>query len=81
MSKVQIIEAKLSEGQSRLETGAIQIGDDWPGTFLRGDDSFRYKITLEAIYNIIPDDNLIEKSILLSLIRILDESNVKNINN
>lgn len=24
----------------RIETGALQIGDDWPGLFVRGDDAF-----------------------------------------
>ncbi|MDZ7361364.1 MAG: hypothetical protein ONB46_11645 [candidate division KSB1 bacterium] len=24
----------------RIETGAIQFNDDWPGLFIRGDDAF-----------------------------------------
>jgi hypothetical protein len=31
---------KLPEQKDRVETGAIQFGDDWPGLFVRGDDSF-----------------------------------------
>jgi hypothetical protein len=26
-------------GLSRVETGAVQFGDDWPGLFLRGDNA------------------------------------------
>ena len=31
----------------RIETGATQIGDDWPGVFIRGDDCFMYALALE----------------------------------
>lgn len=34
----------------RPETGPLQFGEDWPGTFIRGDASFHYQIQLnEAI--------------------------------
>lgn len=33
----------------RVETGAIQIGDDWPGLFVRGDDCFGYALHLEQV--------------------------------
>ncbi|OWK36082.1 hypothetical protein [Fimbriiglobus ruber] len=26
-------------GTTRLETGAVQFGDDWPGLFVRGDNA------------------------------------------
>ena len=26
-------------GLPRVETGAVQFGDDWPGLFIRGDDT------------------------------------------
>jgi len=32
----------------RVETGAIQFGGDWPGTFVRGDDSYHLRLMLEA---------------------------------
>ncbi len=34
MSNVRVIP---HEGK-RVETGAVQFGDDWPGLFIRGDD-------------------------------------------
>lgn len=35
MSEVRKIK---TENQERVETGAIQFDDDWPGLFIRGDD-------------------------------------------
>lgn len=31
---------------NRVETGAIQFGDDWPGVFIRGDNAFGYAMSL-----------------------------------
>lgn len=42
------IKSKISE---RIETGALQINDEWPGLFVRGDDCF---VLLEALERIIP---------------------------
>lgn len=33
---------KLGEVDQRVETGPTQFGDDWPGTFIRGDDSANF---------------------------------------
>jgi isoprenylcysteine carboxyl methyltransferase (ICMT) family protein YpbQ len=33
---------QLPEQQERVETGAVQFGNDWPGLFIRGDDAFYY---------------------------------------
>ena len=30
----------LPEGMTRMESGPIAFGDDWPGYFLRGDNAF-----------------------------------------
>lgn len=27
------------DGRGRVETGAVQFGDDWPGLFIRGDEA------------------------------------------
>lgn len=32
----------------RPETGPMRFGEDWPGTFIRGDESFHYRLQLEA---------------------------------
>jgi hypothetical protein len=35
--------------ETRPETGSIQFGDDWPGTFIRGDDSAFYSMALKEL--------------------------------
>lgn len=44
---LQKITAKLNE--SRVETGPLQINDDWPGLFIRGDNAFHYAAHLAVI--------------------------------
>lgn len=34
---------------SRLETGVVQPEGDWPGVFIRGDDSFAYSRSLRVV--------------------------------
>ncbi|QSR18424.1 hypothetical protein [Novosphingobium sp. KA1] len=33
----------------RIETGVVQIGDDWPGVFIRGDNAFAYAMALQSV--------------------------------
>lgn len=35
----------------RIETGAVQFGDDWPGVFIRGDDALHYAAIMRAMVN------------------------------
>lgn len=35
--------------KSRVETGPIQFGDDWPGVFIRGDNAAYYGLTLSHV--------------------------------
>jgi hypothetical protein len=37
-SRVQMLPAPA--GSPRVETGAVQFGDDWPGLFIRGDNAY-----------------------------------------
>lgn len=39
----------LPAAEPRVETGPVQFGDDWPGTFIRGDNSFAYASYLEIV--------------------------------
>jgi hypothetical protein len=41
---------KFPAVDSRVETGAIQFGDDWPGLFLRGDECIQLAIAIDAIW-------------------------------
>lgn len=36
----------LPQQSERVETGALQFGDDWPGTFIRGDNAGYYSMML-----------------------------------
>jgi hypothetical protein len=50
-------------GSPRVESGAVQFGDDWPGLFLRGDDAFELAQNLNALgkfLNDIPDQLKVE---------------------
>ena len=33
----------------RIETGAVQFGEDWPGLFIRGDNAFALAINVQAL--------------------------------
>lgn len=39
--------ADLFEG--RLETGVVQVDDDWPGVFIRGDNAFAYRGAIDRV--------------------------------
>ena len=65
MSKVRKIPHPNNGGpnptgnNSRVESGAVQFGEDWPGLFLRGDDAFGFVRNFESIENFlltIPDE-------------------------
>lgn len=47
--KIQTLPAP--EGISRVETGALQFGDDWPGVFIRGDNACMLASSLASIVN------------------------------
>ena len=62
MENLQKIKADLSElpcpfgtrsHADRVETGALQINDDWPGTFIRGDNAFAYVMYLNQAISIL----------------------------
>jgi hypothetical protein len=38
---------KLSEQEERVESGAVQFGEDWPGLFIRGDHCIAYAAALK----------------------------------
>lgn len=47
----------------RVETGAVQFGNDWPGLFLRGDDAFALAMHIKQLgvfLNSIPDKIKVE---------------------
>jgi hypothetical protein len=51
----------LTPGANRVETGAVQFSDDWPGIFIRGDDAFRLLgilTPLQGVWTFQPDMNI-----------------------
>ena len=66
---------------SRVETGVLQVGDDWPGVFIRGDNALMgYAPALRTILHYFSvnehDENFfgktIAKSEVESLLRLLE---------
>lgn len=49
-------------GAGTFPTGAIQISNDWPGLFVRGDDAmallFELRETLRSLQRVSPDSGL-----------------------
>lgn len=37
------------EDEGRIETGAVQFGDDWPGYFIRGDNAFAICLAIRGV--------------------------------
>lgn len=35
----RIVMLPLPDGMTRMESGPVQFGDDWPGLFMRGDEA------------------------------------------
>jgi hypothetical protein len=46
---------KLPAQESRVETGPMQFGDDWPGVFFRGDNALVFAMMLEQALKEMPD--------------------------
>lgn len=39
----------IPKQEERVETGPVQFGDDWPGIFIRGDNSLYYARVLSML--------------------------------
>lgn len=73
MNNLRVIHTKLD---SRVETGPTQIGDDWPGLFIRGDNAFHYAMCLRNVLDG-KDDWGISRAALESLYKDLTSSRVR----
>lgn len=60
---------------NRVETGAIQFGDDWAGLFLRGDDAKFLSMSIESLIGQVPDTlpNKIAKMHLVHVKEMIDK--------
>lgn len=77
--EIQLI--PLPEGfEGRVETGPVQFGEDWPGTFIRGDNAAWYAMSIKMILDRYGDqmDLIMERMPLESLMKDLGSSNLRN---
>ena len=75
---------KFPAVETRVESGPIQFGTDWPGTFIRGDEASGYAIYLQTVLEFlskVPDlkgMDWISVQCLRGLLSELTGSNVRN---
>lgn len=55
----------------RIETGALQINEDWTGLFIRGDEVFRLRDILAAAYRSETLDD-VNKDMVLRYVALID---------
>jgi hypothetical protein len=60
----------------RVETGPVQFGEDWPGTFIRGDHAAHYACILSEIVEALPEQEWLMKSVLKGLVSDLKASSI-----
>jgi hypothetical protein len=58
--RVQQLPAPL--GLPRVETGAVQFGDDWPGLFLRGDSAHSLMLWIRRLAVLLADHRSLTRS-------------------
>lgn len=67
-------------GIARVETGAVQFGDDWPGLFLRGDNALPLMIWIRSLCELLanhPDPMVADRLDRLKAYADLIEKTVK----
>jgi len=71
--------------EERIETGPLQINDDWPGTFIRGDNAAYYALMLGELLSTRKEDDYesfsatIAWTVMKSLYGVLRSSNANRI--
>lgn len=89
MKNIQKITADLSQiacpfgtrpHAARVESGPLQINDDWPGVFIRGDNAFTYvmylNLAIAALEKMENRENLFTIGTLKDLVNLLASSRV-----
>lgn len=66
---------ELQDVNDRVETGPIQFGGDWPGTFIRGDRSIYYASCLEN--HLAGNSNMFQVAALRGLVALLKRSDLR----
>ena len=65
---MQKIDIELTK---RVETGALQIGEDWPGLFIRGDDCLALNLTLNWAIPVLEKHPDVDKAFLFMMMPML----------
>jgi len=80
--KLQKIDAELGKG-NRVESGPLQINDDWPGVFIRGDNAMFYGMALKDLLSILENETgirtMLTTSALYGLAELLASCNVNTL--
>jgi hypothetical protein len=63
----------------RLETGAVQLGNDWPGVFIRGDEALGFADMLLRLRQEVAAPLIVKNSILDELIETLRSCRVRSV--
>lgn len=71
---------------NRVETGALEINDDWPGVFIRGDNAMYYAMNLQSLLNQFEkmeeqQDRPFVVAVLKGLLNTLQSCNTRGISN
>lgn len=80
--KLQKINADLGKG-NRVESGPLQVNDDWPGVFIRGDNAMFLGMALRDLLSMLDNEREIQRSLAISplygLAELLASCNVNNL--
>jgi len=63
---------KIRDHGDRIDTGALQFGNDWPGLFIRGDHALHFAYKLNKILTIIKENKEVMKKLSFETIDGLD---------
>ena len=63
------------EDISRVETGPVQFGDDWPGYFMRGDNAFALSMAIKSLLH--GEEDFISRAQIESFLEDLDGAILK----
>jgi hypothetical protein len=66
MSNVTKITTNDLKQNERVETGALQINEDWPGLFIRGDNAAYLAQSIDALLDNISEDEKNKNAFLLA---------------
>ena len=47
-----------TDGQGRVETGAVKFGDDWAGLFIRGDNAISLRSRIQDLLEYLPAEDV-----------------------